>query len=125
MGINVEIYFKLKDGSELPEDLAFFNVSEKAVAGTYPNGATHYIYSGMRYYSKHYARGNWPQICAYLMELTACQDVDQVWYKSDCRDFGEGCEPITIKDILDISEFYMNNGNETYQSYFRRENNND
>ena len=66
-----------------------------------------------RYYVEEYARGDWPLLCSALMYLLAAENVSKVWYYGDCV-WREEVKPITIEDVLRISEFYMKNGNRPY-----------
>lgn len=116
MGIDVEIFFKANDKFNgyvyLPDDYEWRDVGRN----NKPEGATHYISTFDRFYGPEYARGTWPRICAALMSLLACEGVEKVWYFGDCDD-PEGEQPITIYDVLTLSKFYMENGN---QPYYRR-----
>lgn len=107
MGVDVEIYFKLKPSSEswLTERGIWSDCS--VIEGSYPNGATHFLMTLARYYGSGYYRGDWPNICRYLMHLITDENIESVWYLSDLMEFDESTEPITSKEILELSEIYM------------------
>ena len=122
MGIDAQIYFKLKDGKNLPDDLAFdlglsgdySKIKEyNRFDDDYPNfNPTHEVYTLMRYYGQGYERGPWRIIGGILMALHACEDVEKVWYDGDCGDTYEECPP---ERVLEISKHYMENGERPYR----------
>jgi hypothetical protein len=121
MGLDVEIFVKLKDASRPLHQLdADFALPEgyKFRIGTMYNGATHRIYTLDRYYGKTYERGPWPTICGVLMKLIQDPNVEKVWYMSDCSipdDLDLTNEaPTDIAEVLDISKHYMVNGTRPY-----------
>ena len=72
-------------------------------------GATFEIYTPVRYYTEEYPRGPWPILCGVLMSLFASNNVDKIWYLGENGIIGR-VEPLTVDDVLDISRFYMANG---------------
>lgn len=115
MGIDVEIYCELSEGTE-PTDLVLPGDFSLQEATEYERefGMTHKVWTGARYYGQHYERGPWPYICAVLMSLFASTNVKRVWYFGDNRDM-DGVEPITREDVLRISEHYMRHGERPYR----------
>lgn len=71
---------------------------------------THEIESYSRYYSPDYERGNWPELCACLMLLYACPNIERVYYGGDG---GAGIQEFTIDDVLEFSRRYMEHGSVT------------
>lgn len=113
MGIDACIYFKSTDGREpelcdsLPNGAAIIAADEWA-----QEGATHAIDVPWRYYSPGYERGPWPMICAVLMALHACANVETVWYFGDCS---ESDAPFTPERVQEYSAHYMANGDRPYR----------
>jgi hypothetical protein len=114
MGIDVEVYVEttpeFADAGGLDYPHFGFEGVEEARFG--PDGATHRLLSGMRYYGPHYERGPWPQICAALMDLMQEPEVKRVWYFGDSW---EGGAPLTIDEVLEISRHYMTHGERPYR----------
>jgi hypothetical protein len=69
---------------------------------------------GERYYNQGYERGYWPRICTALMSLLNSPNVTRVWYYGDCH-WLEDQRPITVDDVLEISRYYILNGNRAYK----------
>lgn len=115
MGIDVEIYCELSEGTE-PSDLVCPQGFHLQEAGEYERqfGMTHEVWTGARYYGEYYERGPWPYICAVLMSLFASTNVKRVWYFGDNRDL-DGVEPITREDVLKLSMHYMTHGERPYR----------
>jgi hypothetical protein len=103
MGLDAQIHCKADPDAEI-----FISTNEITAEDHYhstrlPDGATHEIcYSG-RFYEEGYHSGDWPAICAILMELLANPKVSKVWYGHDCG----GPVEITADDVLRISAHYM------------------
>jgi len=116
MGVDAMIFFKVRAGVEAPEFYFPEGFEVKSFSDSYgPPGATHEVDTLSRYYGKHYERGNWPSICAVLMALHACLDVERVWYDGDSSDNYEVCTPETV---LDISRHYMDFGDRPYRRHY-------
>ena len=108
MGRDATIYIKTKNG-ESPNlicDLApdFEIVQEKNKIDS--DYTTHEIICPLRYYHKGYERGFWPSLCWTFMVLFASKNVEKIWYGYDC----DNMSPITIKEVLKISEHFMKKG---------------
>ena len=56
-----------------------------------------------RYYHTDYPRGNWPMLCSILMILKGDARIEKVFYGCD----EIGMDEFSIKDILDLSAFYV------------------
>ncbi len=123
MGIDAVIEFLTKDGEDpnlmdyLPNGFDIVKVGDSEYSSYTSGQASHSINTYSRYYSPSYARGNWPAICSTLMSLFAADNVLKVWYGGDCS--GDLAET-TIQEVLDISKFYMENGDRPYRSYFKK-----
>lgn len=117
MGIDIDIYYESSDGAE-PTDLmlppAFGKIEPAEYEEARNAGATHRIYTLVRWYGIGYERGYWPQICGVLMGLMASANVKRVWYFGDSQSI-EDAEPLSIKKILALSEYYMLNGERPYR----------
>lgn len=113
MGIDACIYVKTRDGQEpdlcdaLPGGCSVLPHSEWGI-----EGATHCVDQCWRYYSPGYERGPWPSICAVLIALHACKNVETVWYFGDCH---EGDAPFTPDRVLEFSKHYMIVGDRPYR----------
>lgn len=111
MGIDAIIEVETTDGNP-PNSLmphGFFVREEKLLDGSYEIE----VGSNGRFYAEEYARGDWPALCAALMYLLSAENVSKVWYYGDCN-WKEEVKPITIEDVLRLSEFFMKNGNRPY-----------
>jgi hypothetical protein len=99
MGLDTEILFKSRtsepDIGAIPDGFSIVQILATR--------ATHKISTMARFYSEDYERGPWPQICAVLMRLFACPDVERVWYGHDCAEPPE----ITPERVCQLSRHYM------------------
>ena len=118
MGLDVEIFFKTKDG-EYPKleryvPLGFDIVQKESWCS--PLEATHKVETFERYYGDGYERGDWTKICAVLMLLHASEEVEEVWYFADCCDGPRICR---IEDVLELSKHFMEVGERPYRNFFK------
>ena len=114
MGVDAMIFFRATEPFELERELPNgYEIVGNPEFG--PDEATHQIYTLERYYGPHYERGSWPNICAVLMLLHACKNVEKVWYNGDSSDHQE-CPP---EKVLEISAHFMKVGERPYREYFK------
>lgn len=111
MGMDVELYFELLYG-DAPSVPYMRGLSEVRLA--HPEGATHQIYDGTRYYGIGYERGPWPQIAADLLTLMSAENVGRVWYLEDSSESGYML-PLTIEDFERINRHYIEHGERPYR----------
>lgn len=117
MGVDVRIYVKANTScltleDELPRGYELKPVDADACA---PAGATHEVDTFVRYYGPGYERGPWTDICAVLMLLHACPDVERVWYGGDNEDGVPECPPVRVTAL---SEHFMEHGKRPYRRLF-------
>jgi len=115
MGLDAMIYFRSKtEDPKLENELgAGFEIKkiDEYAAEDIPE-ATHEVDCGCsRYYGQGYERGRWTLLAAVLMELHASEDVEKVWYGSDCSTPLE----ITQQGVNEISMHYMTHGERPYR----------
>ena len=120
MGLDTTIYFRAKPDFDaekmdcyLPSGFEVKLLLEYTKE-EYPD-ATHELETKHRYYGERYERGPWPHIAAALMVLFGSENVDRVWYGSDCKGPGE----IRPEDVLKTSAYYMAHGRRPYYDAFR------
>ena len=113
MGLDALIYVRTRGGHNptLCDSLPPGFVIQPS-DGYGPSTATHEVKQGLRYYAPGYERGPWPVLCAALMALMAGQNVEAVWYGSDCEDTPT---EITAGKINLISAHYMEHGDRPYR----------
>lgn len=121
MGIDAVFFIKTKAGiagepdleSRLPDDFTFEQL--KAGQDEYygPEGATHEVNCGYRFYGEGYERGPGHLICMVLMLLHASPDIETVWYGGDCHDLPPVCAK---EDVLKLAGHFMEHGNRPYRS---------
>lgn len=121
MGVDVKIYAKAKQPEltlecELPRGYELKPVDADAFA---PEGSTHEVDTLARYYGPGYERGPWAEICAALMLLHACPEVERVWYGGDNADEVPECPPARV---VALSEHFMEHGNRPYRRMFEAPN---
>lgn len=104
MGIDARIYLKTVSGVKpklkdaLPEEYELMPASDSA-----PEGSTHEVVQNERYYGPGYDFGSWPNLCAAIMILHACDEVVCVWYGSSETEAVE----FPPAAVLEMSEMYM------------------
>jgi hypothetical protein len=114
MGIDTRIYCKTNDGNEPALCDSLPNGAYIIAAGEWgPDGATHEINQGWRYYAPGYERGPWPLIAAALLALHAAPNVETVWYFGDTSETGQ---PFTPELVHEYSTHYMANGDRPYRN---------
>lgn len=116
MGLDVVIGFKTKQEGNVP-DIPMDSADEFKVIDA--GNGVYSISTYARFYGIGYERGPWPFICGILMYLLQHENVETVWYQSDCDETDRIC---TIDDVLKISRHYMENGERPYRSKFIRMN---
>ena len=106
MGIDTRIFFKANDDFQglCWSETVFTDLIDRAYP--HPEGATHEVEPGCRYYASDNPRGPWPFLAHILMELLADPGVDTVWYGADLYDDDmlPKCTPGTV---LEYSAYYM------------------
>ena len=117
MGVDAVIWFKANGPVDLERGLPKGYEIIEAVPGTLTAdvGATHEIGNMDRYYGKGYERVPWADICATLMLLFACPQVEIVWYGGDADDFLPEC---SREKVLEISMHYMMHGERPYREQY-------
>ena len=65
-------------------------------------GATHYVFSLMRYFGPYYERGWWPTICYVLLQLMTHPDVKKVWYAGDVHEHKPEVTPELIDELTNL-----------------------
>lgn len=106
MGIDACIYVKVRnedDGPPSASDVYTYPV---------PENPGYYLYSGernwSRLYTEAYPKGEWPSICATLLELLGNPNTEAVYYQGDCDIFDPGINtPITLDDINELSRLWV------------------
>lgn len=123
MGLDAVIYIRSKTPEPAMEDPLLPGFTIQPLSGYDAEDmpeATHEVDCGCtRFYGEHYERGPWPRIAATLMELLASEDVEKVWYGSDCED---RAQPIDAAGINAISAHYMAHGQRPYRREGYRQN---
>ena len=121
MGLDAQIFFRVRNGAEfLPNpfgpDGRIVPVDPK-YPESYPEGATHELATDFRYYSDGYERGNWRLLGGMLMYLHSREEVEKVWYGSDCGDDSQTpeCPP---ERVLELSAHYMKHGHRPYEAKY-------
>lgn len=113
MGIDVHVACRCKPGIEPPSPswgLEGQMVRSDSI-GSEIDGATHELSSMTRYYGKHYERGPWPTIAAYLLELLADRGIEKVWYGGD----GEFFEEVDLQWLTQMNLHYIDNCERPYR----------
>jgi hypothetical protein len=111
MGLDADIYFAT-DAPRLriPHWMNLTVVKlDEACRDAIPEGATHKVDIGDRYWCPIYRRGSWPFLCSILMNLLGSPDVTEVWYGND-----EGCRPFTKDTLIEYVQEFVTNRREPY-----------
>lgn len=118
MGIDAEIYFKVKEGENY-DGVSSSHFSILQTESEFkPLGATHVVSSMCRVYDFGYERGNWPLLALMLMQLLASPQIETVWYGGENVD-SEYLEILTNERFLNIMKHYLEHGNRPYLDRFR------
>lgn len=120
MGLDAQIFFRLKDGHQAPKFPPIFGFTWKVAPADpdlSPPGSTHKIHTLCRYYGPGYERGLWPALCAILMLLHADESIERVWYGDDGDDECAlpECPP---ERVLELSAHYMKHGHRPYEAKY-------
>ncbi len=117
MGVDVQIYIKVRDGASLPENDSrvegeFYELGEwEAEDFPFANAG---LSSMTRYYGVGYERGPWPDICALLLYLLMHPDVLSVWYCGDHREAHREYDLVTLDVLNTMNAHYVATGHTGY-----------
>ncbi len=107
MGIDAYIFFKLRDGAEVPKiclppgvDIVVADIGREI-------DATHEVDIAYRYWSPDYPRGPWPALAMILMSLLTDTDVEKVWYLNDSVGWDATSRPFTPLELLAFTAAYL------------------
>lgn len=116
MGVDACIYIETSDGKEPHLEFKPSGISIVDADDCGPDSATHEVQLKFfeRFYSPHYARGNWPHLAGILLLLMQAENVSSVWYFSDCDDAPPN-SPTTLEDIEEMTRFWVKHGNRPYR----------
>jgi hypothetical protein len=123
MGIDTTIYVRIKDGHK--QDMDFLDNYPRRPLQVFDTpqeiaqGSNIYRISFMdRFYSPLYARGNWPSIAAYLLNLLSMDCVKSAMYTGDCTDVSTEADydpNATLEFINEMNKFYVKHTNKPYR----------
>ncbi len=109
MGIDAYIFFKLRDGAEVP-NIPLPQGVDIVAADPYVSDdldATHEVDIAYRYWSPDYPRGPWPALAMILMSLLTDPDVEKVWYLNDSVGWDATSRPFTSLELLVFTAAYL------------------
>lgn len=122
MGVDVEIYIRLKDGADIPSNDSYVE-GQFTMAGDDDWWSEDFPFvnanlsSMTRYYGVGYERGPWPQISSLLLSLLANPDVEAVYYIGDHSEPHED-DVFTLEALEELNKYYVKNRHEPYRSAF-------